>query len=74
MLEGCWLKKSHALSSKCWCTKSVYVSHAVRTLGSRTGGRCLRNFAIRLWLNSVDQIWKLDSILDKEDWDIVWVS
>jgi hypothetical protein len=34
-------------------------------------GRRLRNFAIRLRLDSVDQIWKLDSILDKENWDVV---
>jgi hypothetical protein len=31
------------------------------------GGRCLRDLAVWTGLNSVDEVWKLDCILDKED-------
>jgi hypothetical protein len=36
---SCVCRVSVVLQSKCWCTKSVYVSHAVRTSGSRTSRR-----------------------------------
>jgi hypothetical protein len=50
--------------------------HAGRLLAEKVPctvmrGRRLRNFAIRLRLNSMDQIWKLDRILDEENWDVV---
>lgn len=35
------------------------------------GGLGRRDFLIRFWLTSVDEIWKLESILDEEDRNIV---
>jgi hypothetical protein len=31
----------------------------------------LRNLAVRLWLDRMDQIRELDGILNEEDWDVV---
>ena len=32
---------------------------------------CLGDLVVRLWLSGMDEIWKLHSILDEEDWNVV---
>jgi len=31
----------------------------------------LRNFIVRTWLDGMDEVWKLDSILNEEDRNVV---